>query len=292
MRVLVLGAAGMMGHMACRVLSAEHEVFGTVRSARPPAVLSEILDEEHLLRDVDVMQMHSLIRVMGDVRPDVVFNCVGIVKQLATAHDAILSTGCNALLPHQLSELCRATGAHLIHMSTDCVFSGEKGMYTLDDNPDPVDLYGRTKLVGELAGPDATTLRTSIVGRQLTGTTSLFEWARSQRGKQVFGFQHAIYSGLTTRALAEVVARLLRDGRPLPGLWQVASEPIDKLDLLRRLNDRLHLDLTIGINDEFRCDRSLDGSAFVAETGIVTPGWDEMLDAFAADEAFYAQSGS
>jgi len=288
MKVLVLGAGGMMGHMACRVLSAEHEVFGTIRSSQAPPLLTEVLDDDHLVRDVDVLQVHALIRVMGDVRPDIVFNCVGIVKQLATAHDAILSTQCNALLPHQLSEICRATGAHFIHMSTDCVFSGAKGMYTLDDNPDPVDLYGRTKLLGEVAGPDATTLRTSIVGRQLTGTTSLFEWARAQRGTEVFGFKHAIYTGLTTRALAEVVAGLLRNGRPAPGLWQVASEPIDKLDLLRRLNERLQLDLTIGVNEEFHCDRSLDGSAFVEKTGIVTPSWDEMLDAFAVDDAFYA----
>jgi dTDP-4-dehydrorhamnose reductase len=277
----------MMGHMACRMFPEEFETFGAIRSPAVPAQLEGLVAEDRMLTRVDVLQEHSLIRAFTQSTPDVVLNCVGIIKQLDEAHDPVLSTLCNSLLPHRLAELCRATGAHLVHLSTDCVFSGERGLYRLEDNPDPVDLYGRTKLVGEVAGPSATTLRTSIVGRQLTGATGLFEWAISQRGLHVDGFRGAIYSGLTTRALCRVIIELLhRDALP-DGLWQVASEPIAKFDLLVKLNEALDLGLDIGVNDTFRCDRSLDGSAFAAATGVHVPSWDEMLADLAADNDFY-----
>ncbi|MFN8109093.1 MAG: SDR family oxidoreductase [Thermoleophilia bacterium] len=288
MRVLILGAAGMMGHMAARVLSDGHEVIGSIRASTPSPALRAIVPDDRLVTGVDATQHHAMVRLMADVHPDVVFNCIGIVKQLDTAKDAILSLRANSLYPHELADLCAAAGAHLIHMSTDCVFSGDRGMYTLQDNPDPVDLYGRTKLLGEVAAPHATTLRTSIVGRQLGSSTGLFEWVRSQRGRDVSGYQGAIYTGLTTMALARIVGRLIDEGTLTGGLWQVASAPVTKLELVHALNDRLDLGMNVSANTTFRCDRSMDGSAFTEATGITVPSWDEMLDEFAADEAFYA----
>jgi dTDP-4-dehydrorhamnose reductase len=289
MRILVLGAGGMMGHMACRVLGAGHDVYGTTRNAKSEgAPLGRFLRADRWLDGVDVQAIGTLAAAIDQVRPDAVFNCIGIVKQLEAAHDAILSIEHNALFPHRLAELCDGAGARLVHLSTDCVFSGRAGPYRLEDIPDPVDLYGRSKLLGETSEAEGLTLRTSIVGRQLSGRTSLFEWVLANRGGRVRGFDRAIYSGLTTMALAEVVEQVLAFHPDLTGVWQVASEPVSKYRLLQMLDDRLGLGLEIERDEAFACDRSLDGSAFADRTGIEVPTWEAMLDRFAGDQATYA----
>ena len=288
MKILVVGAAGMMGHMACRVLGRGHEVFGTVRTEwQPGRPLERFLPRERTVTGVDIRRIDTVDAALAQVAPEAVFNAVGIIKQLKEAHDAVLSIECNALLPHLLAQRCRGIGARLIHLSTDCVFSGRRGNYREDDLPDPADLYGRSKLLGETDEDEGLTLRTSIVGRQLSGTNSLFEWVRSQRGGHVKGFDRAVYSGLTTMALAEVIDEVLRSHPDLSGVWQVASEPITKYRLLRLLDERLGLGLDIERDEAFVCDRSLDGSRFAARTGIVVPSWEEMLDRFRDDEPTY-----
>jgi dTDP-4-dehydrorhamnose reductase len=291
MRVLVLGAAGMMGHMACRVLGATHEVHGTIRGTwREDAPLSGFLPEERAHGGVDACRLETVESVVAAVAPDAVLNCIGVVKQRAEADDAIASITINALLPHQLAALCDGAGARLVHLSTDCVFSGRAGRYSEDDLPDPVDLYGRTKLLGEPAGSEAAvTLRTSIVGRELDHWTSFFEWVLSSRGTRIRGFDSAIYTGLTTMALARVIDQLLTDHGTLTGVWHVASQPISKYELIVDLDRRLGLGLQIDRDEEFRCDRSLDGSRFAARTGIAVPSWPEMLEEFVGDQHVYEQ---
>jgi dTDP-4-dehydrorhamnose reductase len=288
MRILVLGAQGMMGHMACRVLRERHDVIGTVRSAwDDDAALAHFLPREACRDNVDVLDDDRLHAVLDEVRPDAVINCVGIVKQLAEAKDAVASILTNSLLPHRAALACSTRSVRLIHLSTDCVFSGRAGNYTTDDVPDPIDLYGRSKLLGETVGGEALTIRTSIVGRQLTNATSLFEWVLASRGTTVRGFRRAVYSGLTTTALARVIEKLLTEHPDLTGVWQVASSPITKYDLLLRLDDLLGLGLEIVPDDTFVCDRSLDGSEFTRVTGINVPTWDVMLRAFADDQPSY-----
>ncbi len=291
MRVLVLGADGMMGHMACRVLAAEHEVFGTTRRPVDPTdPLAQFLPRDRWAGGVEASRIETVEDALARLRPDAVFNCVGIVKQLAEANDAILSIECNALFPHRLASLCSAAGARLLHMSTDCVFSGSRGSYTEKDNPDPVDLYGRAKLLGETVTGSALTLRTSIVGRQLHGRSSLFEWVISSRGSRIRGYSRAIYSGLTTMALARIVGRILSEHPALGGILHVASRPITKLDLIAKLNASLGLGITIEGDDTFVCDRSLDGSAFARVTGIAVPSWDEMIEELRRDQVNYARA--
>lgn len=288
MRILILGASGMMGHMAARVLGERHDVYGTTRSiARRDAPLAHFLPGDHWIGGVDSARMDTIAAALAKVRPDAVLNCIGIVKQLAEAKDPLLSLEVNSVLPHRLSLLCQAAGARLVHMSTDCVFSGHKGAYSLDDVPDPVDLYGRTKLLGETPDGPALTIRTSIVGRQIAGRTGLFEWILSSRGRTVRGFRRAIYTGLTTMALARIIGTVLVDHQGLEGVWQVASAPITKLDLMARLNELLGLGIDIQPDDTFHCDRSLDGSRFLETTGIRVPSWDQMLEEFAADQTSY-----
>ena len=282
----------MMGHMACREFSTRHEVFGTIREDLPPySALANFLPPDRWVRDVDADDMGSVLRAVEEVEPDAVLNCIGIIKQAPEAADPIVSIEHNALFPHRLAELCNSAGVRMVHLSTDCVFSGLKGMYTENDIPDPVDLYGRSKLLGETESGEALTLRTSVVGREIRGHLSLFEWALGSIGTSVRGFDRAIYSGLTTLALAEVIGQVFENHPDLTGVWHVASESITKYELLRQLDERLGLDLDIERDESFVCDRSLDGSAFNAETGIVVPSWDDMLTRFAEDQPSYAGLG-
>jgi len=290
-RVLVLGASGMLGHKLAQRLAPEHEVVGAVRGdperwrAHPAA--AGALRGVRLLGGIEAEREDALVHAFAEARPDVVVNAVGITKQKPDAKEAVRSILVNALLPHRLAMLCRAVDARLVHFSTDCVFSGRRGPSSEDDVPDPVDLYGRSKLLGEVDGPGCLTLRTSIIGRELSGGASLLEWFRRQRGRDARGYTRAIYSGLTTRAMAELVARLIESEPKLEGVWHVASEPIDKFELLRRVNEKLGWGVRLTPDDGFECDRSLDGSRFRARVGWQPPSWDEMIQGLADDPTPY-----
>ena len=286
-RILVLGGSGMLGHALLRVLGDRFEVFATVRDAAVWRGHQLLGDPGRVLGGTEAEAPESAAEPLGLLRPDAVINCIGIVKQREAAIDPVASIQVNALFPHQLARQCAELGCRLIHISTDCVFSGRRGRYSEDDEPDPVDLYGRTKLLGEVVGPGCLTLRTSMIGRELAGEAGLLEWLVSRRGRRVDGYRNAIFSGLTTAALADVIAALVSDHGPLEGLFHVASEPISKLDLLDRLNRALDLGIEIDPADEPRCDRSLDGSRFAAATGIVVPSWASMIDGLAADPTPY-----
>jgi dTDP-4-dehydrorhamnose reductase len=289
-RVLVLGGDGMLGHKAFQVLAERFEASATFRDphgAWRGFPQYEGVPQERLLGGVDAARFDTVAAALERTRPDAVLNCIGIVKQRKEASDAVLSITVNALFPHRLAELCDHLGARLVHVSTDCVFSGRKGKYTEDDAPDPVDLYGRSKLLGEVDRPGALTLRTSIVGRDYLKSTALLEWFLSNRGGRVNGFRNAVYSGLTTTALARVVAELIERHRELGGLWHVASSPITKYDLLRMLREAMGLDIEIVPFDDPPCDRSLDGARFEAATGLAIPSWREMVSELAADPTPY-----
>jgi dTDP-4-dehydrorhamnose reductase len=275
MRILVLGASGMLGHKLVERLALRVDVWGTVRSPVPPIGVSSALDASRILTDVSVERVDSLIRAFRIARPDVVLNCIGIVKQQAAAKEPRPSVEVNALFPHRLAELCDLAGSRLIHFSTDCVFSGRKGGYREDDLPDPEDIYGRTKLLGEVATTGCITIRTSIVGWQLSGSTGLLEWLATQQGGRIPGHRQAIFSGLSTAALSETIASVLR-GIP-DGLYHVSAEPIDKYSLLRQLVAALRWNIDVNPVDEPALDRSLDSAAFRQAVGWKPPSWDDMI---------------
>lgn len=268
MRVLILGGDGMLGRRLRSELAPRHEVRATVRGAS--AAASDVVS------GVDVRDEERLRDVMSGFRPEAVVNAAGIVKQRPEAKDPVETIEVNALFPHRLARWCSEIGARLVHFSTDCVFSGRTGRYGERDLPDPPDLYGRSKLLGEVAEPHLT-LRTSIVGLEEGRRQGLVEWFLASRGT-VRGFRGAIYSGLTTAEAARVVERLLVRHPALAGIYHVASEPIDKCRLLVAFGRELGRDdPRVEPVDEPRCDRSLDGSAFAAATGYRAPSWDEML---------------
>jgi dTDP-4-dehydrorhamnose reductase len=287
MRAIVLGAAGMLGHKLLQRLRADHEIAGTIRESAPDTNLLRILPGIKLYPDVHADDLSSLERAIDDWGAQVVLNCIGVIKQTKAASDPITSTTINSLHPHRLAQLTAARGARLIHFSTDCVFSGRRGNYVEDDVPDPVDLYGRSKLLGEVAGPGALTLRTSIVGRELRGHLGLIDWFLSQRGCRIRGFVRALYSGLTTIAAADLVARLVRDHPEVEGLWHVSGDPISKFDLLQIVKRVYGIDVDIAPDEEFVCDRRLDSTRLRERTGWLPPSWEDMIADMHLDEATY-----
>jgi len=272
----------MLGHKVVDVLGRRCDVWATLRSS---AAIPRLAPERVVSR-IDAADLRSVDSAVETVRPDVLINCVGIVKQVAAPKSAIPSIEVNALFPHRLAQLAEARGARVIQISTDCVFSGRRGNYSEQDLPDPVDLYGRTKLLGELESPHTLTIRTSIVGRELSDAHGLLEWFLAQSGV-VRGFRRAVFSGLTTEALAKTLAAIIAEHRDLTGVWHVASEPIDKYTLLRRFADVYEHRVDIEPDDSVEIDRSLDDTRFRSATGIAQPTWDEMLDALARDPVPY-----
>jgi len=281
-RVLVLGAGGMLGHEAIRVLAPDFEVWG---ACRDPRALPDLgIRAGRVLGGLDAADPVSAAVLIASVKPDLVLNAVGIVKQLDAAKAAVPSITVNSLWPHVVAGACAASGARLVHVSTDCVFSGSRGAYTEEDVPDAFDLYGRSKLLGEVTDqPHVVTVRTSIIGWQLGEPTGLVGWFGAHRHEQLKGFTRAVFSGLTTRAFATVVRDVVLPDAELSGLWHLSAEPIDKYTLLTELAGRLGWEVRLDPVGEPAIDRSLDSSRFRDRTGWAPPGWDAMLAALAAE---------
>lgn len=282
MRILILGGAGMLGHQLWRQWHQRHEVWVTLRQPLEHYREYGLFEPERALTDVDVASDEALDDAFCRARPDAVINCVGIIKQLKEAHDPLVSIAINSLLPHRLNQLCAEHGARLIHISTDCVFSGRKGSYTEQDMPDAEDLYGRTKLLGEVGGPQGLTLRTSIIGRELRTRSGLIDWFLSQQGHSIKGYRRAIYTGFTTLELARIIERVLLQYPQLHGVWQVSADVISKYELLLLARDAFRWQGEIVPDDSLVCDRSLDSSRFRSATGYQPPSWSAMLNELAA----------
>ncbi|PWE44724.1 NAD(P)-dependent oxidoreductase [Pseudomonas prosekii] len=279
MKILVLGATGMLGSTMFRQLFGDerYDVWGTTRS---PSALVRFSEQERakLLSNVDVLDADQLISVFNDVKPDAVINCIGLIKQLSTAKDPMAVLPINSLLPHRLSKICELSNSRLVQISTDCVFSGRKGMYTEADVSDAEDIYGKSKFLGEVVDSKlVVTLRTSIIGHELNSTFSLVDWFLSQSGS-VKGFAKAIFSGLPTVELARVVRDFVLPNSELSGLYQVAASPIDKYSLLKQIASTYEKKIEIVRDESLVIDRSLDPSKFKAATGYVAPSWADLID--------------
>ncbi len=269
----------MLGHTLFARFSERRdmEVFATVRTLEG---ISQLFSPSLLLNikpGVDADNFQSIQNVLADLKPDVVINCIGIIKQLPGAKDPVSTIALNALFPHKLARSCREVGARMIHISTDCVFSGKKGNYTEIDFADCDDLYGRTKYLGEVAYPHCITLRTSIIGHELKGKFGLVDWFLSQKGP-VRGFTRAIYTGFPTVEMAKIIANIVIPDETLSGLYHVSSKPISKYELLSLVAERYGKKIQIDRYDEFQCDRSLDSSRFQNKTNYIPPSWPEMVD--------------
>lgn len=277
MKVLVLGASGMLGNAMVRILSedANLTIFGTARSRAVRDFFAPEIASQ-LIVGIDVENHDGLAKLFCEVRPDVVVNCIGLVKQLAQAEDPLMALPINAMLPHRLAALCDLAGARLVHMSTDCVFSGKKGGYRETDIPDAEDLYGRSKLLGEVDYPHSVTLRTSIIGHELQSAHGLIGWFLSQEAK-CKGYTRAIFSGFPTVEVAKIVRDVVIPRRDLAGVYHVAAEPISKYELLRLVAEVYGKSIEIVPDGSLVIDRSLNAQRFKEATGYVPPPWRDLI---------------
>lgn len=278
MKILVLGASGMLGNAMVRVLSekTEWQVYGTVRSDSSRRFFQAGI-AERLISGVDVEHNDSLMEAYIRVRPDLVINCVGLVKQLADAENPLHAIPINSLLPHRLARLCELSGARLIHMSTDCVFAGDKGGYRETDFSDASDVYGKSKFLGEVSYPHTITLRTSIIGHELQSAHGLVGWFLSQQ-ERCSGYSKAIFSGLPTVVLSQIIRDIVIPRTDLSGVYHVAGQAISKYDLLKEIAKVYGKEIEIVPSDQLVIDRSLNADRFRIATGYIAPGWPELIE--------------
>jgi len=285
LKIIILGATGMLGHKLMQVLSDEFFITGTMRGEIPDHPVFSDMKIIGNIRADDLRSVHNAIDI---TEPDVVINCIGIVKQLPAAQDPLQSISVNALFPHQLAQICRQKNIRMIHLSTDCVFSGRKGDYSEEDFSDAEDLYGKTKYLGEVHYPGCLTIRTSIIGREIDTKHGLIEWFLSQEGKTVSGYKKAVFSGLTTIALSEIIAEIIINHPQISGVYQVASQPISKYYLLNLVKNTYDMKIKIDPDETINNNRSLNSEKFRKETNIKIPSWEYMIEEMYRDPTPYA----
>jgi len=283
MRILILGGDGMLGHRLLRQFVARHETRVTLRGPLADYARFGLFDRGNAYDGIDARDPSAIDRVVSGFAPDAVVNAIGIVKQRKDDVNDVLSVEVNGIFPHLLARVCRRHGARLVHLSTDCVYSGRKGNYSEDDRPDPEDAYGFSKLLGETGGPGVLTLRTSMIGQELHRKTGLVEWFLGQeKGAAIAGWRKAVFSGFTTAELARVIEIVLTKHPRAAGLYHASAAAISKYELLSALNRLLERGVTIVPDESVVCDRSLDSRRFQAEFNYVPPAWEIMLAELAA----------
>ncbi|RXZ33740.1 SDR family oxidoreductase [Oxalobacteraceae bacterium CAVE-383] len=277
-KVLVLGASGMLGSAMLQFFSqsSEYSVQGSIRSLAGKHLFPAHL-QKYLIVAGDIENHDALTQLFRTVRPSIVINCIGLIKQLAHAGDPLSAIPVNALLPHRIANLCALAGARMVHISTDCVFSGRRGLYKESDFPDAEDLYGRTKLLGEVDYPHAITLRTSIIGHELSGANGLVGWFLQQE-QHCNGYTKAIFSGLPTDELARLIHDFILPKPDLHGLFHVASSPISKFELLRLIANVYQKQIDIRPDDKLVIDRSLNADRIAAATKYTPLPWRTLIE--------------
>jgi dTDP-4-dehydrorhamnose reductase len=287
MKVLVLGGNGMLGHKLVQVLQGKFDVWTTLREDFERYEKFGIFEREKTICGVDAENFETVKNAIEYIKPDVIVNAIGVIKQLPSSNNVVKTLTINSIFPHLVAETAQEINARFIEISTDCVFSGKKGNYSEADLPDAYDLYGKSKSLGEVTGENCLTLRTSIIGRELLTANSLVDWFLSNHGQSVKGYKHAIYSGFPTIVLAEIIADLLINHPKLSGLYHVSSEPINKYDLLCLIRDAYNTDIEIKPFEDFSTDKSLNSDKFRLETNFTPETWQEMVAQMANDKTPY-----
>jgi dTDP-4-dehydrorhamnose reductase len=282
MRILILGGDGMLGHQLFKHLAEDHEIKVTLRQDLSEYEKFNLFHPDNSFSGINVRSSDQLIEVLGEFQPQAIVNAVGIIKQRSSAKESIPSLELNSLFPHRLAMICKTINSRMIHLSTDCVFSGKKGNYREDDPSDALDIYGKSKYLGEVNEQHCVTLRTSMIGRELSRKKSLLEWFLAQKGS-IKGFKKAIFSGFTTQELSRIIEMILTQHPYASGIYHVASDPISKFDLLSLIKEGLNLPIEIIPDKYFVCDRSLDSSRFRQEFNYNPPTWEEMIKELCED---------
>lgn len=277
----------MLGHKLVQRWDKRFDVYATLRGDFDFVKKYQIFDEKKTFSNLNVENIDAVEKILEFVRPQLIFNAVGIIKQLPSSKNVVTTLNINSIFPHKLAKICERMDAKLINISTDCVFDGKAGNYSENDIAGAIDLYGKSKNFGEVVEGNALTLRTSIIGRELNTSHSLVEWFLSNRNGKVKGFVNAIYSGFPTIILADIIADLIENHHNLTGLYHVSAEPINKYDLLQIINKAYRTNIQIEPDEDFKIDRSLNSAKFREATGFKPLDWENMIDIMAKDPTPY-----
>lgn len=287
-RILILGGGGTLGHKLWQSLSQRFpDTYVTLRKSKSYYAKCPLFKSSSVVDKLDLRDLDALARTLSKIKPVIVANCAGVTLRSKEAGDKPANIETNALLPHRLEAWCAKNSARLIHFSTVCVFDGKKGGYDENSPSDALDLYGRTKSLGEVTGPCALTLRSSFIGRELFGGTELLEWFLDQKGKKIKGYRKALFTGLSTNRFAELVGDIIEKFPGLNGLYHVSSEVLSKYDLLVLMKAAFKLEVEIEPDDSFECRRDLNGIKFAKAAGFSCPPWKRLMAELAADPTPY-----
>ena len=275
MKILILGGDGMIGHKMDQVLSVQnHEIVISIREKKDLTLKSISSKSKVFFND---FLKDNILDFLVKVNPDVIINAVGVTIRRGSSKNISDTIYLNSLFPHQLSNWALAFKKRLIHFSTDCVFSGSEGSYLEDTTPDALDYYGKTKGLGEVNSKSSLTIRSSMIGPELFNKTELFEWIINNKEKEINGFSTVMYSGVTTVYMARLVANLIDNHKNLRGIYNVASKPINKFELLHLINDNFDLGLIINDDKTVISNKTLNDSKIEKEIGLQPPSWDELI---------------
>ena len=288
-KILIFGGSGMLGHKLVQTLSKKNDVWATLNSGIQKYQEFSIFDNEKTFENINIENTENYSNLVEDLKPEVIINAVGIIKQLQLSKDVVKTLTVNSIFPHKLAEIAEKNNARLITFSTDCVFDGKTGNYREEDNSNAVDVYGKSKNLGEVVSGNSLTLRMSIIGRELLSKKSLIEWFLSNSGRKINGYTNAIYTGFPTVILSQIIENVIENFEGLRGLYHVSSNPISKFDLLQIVREKYNLDIEIEPFSDFHIDRSLNSDKFRKETGFAPIKWDEMIEIMAEDNTVYSK---
>lgn len=273
----------MIGHSLFSELRKSFDVKVSLRLGWSKYEALKFYNREDCFLNIDALDFKTIEDMIKSFRPHVVINAIGAIKQKINIINIENSIYLNSLFPHKLSRLITKYKFRLILLSTDCVFSGDDGGYNENHKTDAVDLYGRTKILGEVSSENILVIRKSTIGLEISGQHGLVEWFIKQDG-QINGYNRAIYSGLISSEFARFIKNIILDHKKLNGIYHLSSEPISKYNLLKGLKERLNLK-NVFINEDniFVCNRSLNMKKLKKVTGYTAPSWDKMLDELAEE---------
>ena len=289
MRIIVIGATGMLGHKMLQVLSSDFEnsVYGTIRKNKNEILKFDFIPNYNYIENVDIENIENILSTLDRIRPQVIINCTGVTLRKTDNSSLEKNYSVNAYFPKILSLWCENNRSKLIHFSTDCVFDGSKGNYTESDYPTANDIYGRSKFLGEISHPNVLTLRLSIIGREIFNQSELLEWFLSQKNKKISGYSDVFYTGVTTNFLATEVVRIIKKFPELYGLYHLGSEKISKFELLQMANKIFDNQTLIFEDKSKKSDKSLCCDKYIKKTNFIKPNWVSMLQDLKNDTTSY-----
>ena len=274
-KILILGANGMLGHVLFNNFSKNNNYFtkGTLRNKKYKKYFKQIYRND-LITNLDVTDISKLKKVISSFKPDILINCIGIIKQKKKInYENMIKI--NSLLPRKLYEICEIYKTKLILISTDCVFLGLKGNYKESDLTDAKDIYGISKILGEYTNKNSLVLRTSIIGHELSSRNGLLEWFLSQK-EHVSGYKNVYFSGVTPFELFKILDKYIIRSN-LSGIYHIGAKKINKFDLLKIISKIYKKNIDIKPSYNEKLNRSLNFKKFKLQTGYINNKWIDMI---------------